>query len=113
MYVKLINPATHGQAAYNNSGSSAQTLNYLKQEAGKDGQEAVFFNASEDGLSAAELMQDIDANVKGLRAEDAKFYSLVLSPSEDELAHIDNDEEKLKGDGAVRGQLPAKGRAAA
>lgn len=97
MYVKLINPATHGQAAYNNSGSSAQTLNYLKQEAGKDGQEAAFFNSEEDGLSAAELMADIDSNVKGLRAEDAKFYSLVLSPSEAELAHIDNDEEKLKG----------------
>ena len=96
MYVKLINPATHGQAAYNNSGSSAQTLNYLKQEAGKDGQEAAFFNSEEDGLSAAELMADIDSNVKGLRAEDAKFYSLVLSPSEAELAHIDNDEEKLK-----------------
>ena len=96
MYVKLINPATHGQAAYDNSGSSAQTLNYLKQEAGRDGQEAAFFNSEEDGLSAQELMHDIDSNVKGLRAEDAKFYSLVISPSEDELAHIDNDEEKLK-----------------
>ncbi|GAA3979850.1 DUF5712 family protein [Hymenobacter antarcticus] len=96
MYVKLINPATHGQAAYNNSGRSAQTLNYLKPEAGKDGQEAAFFNSEEDGLSAAELMADIDSNVKGLRAEDAKFYSLVLSPSEAELAHIDNDEDKLK-----------------
>jgi hypothetical protein len=41
-------------------------------------------------------MLDIDGNVKGLRTEDAKFYSLVISPSEDELAHIDNDEEKLK-----------------
>ena len=96
MYIKLINPATHGQAAYSNSGSSAQTLNYLKQEAGKDGQEAAFFNSEEDGLSAQDLMHDIDSNVKGLRADDAKFYSLVISPSEAELAHIDNDEEKLK-----------------
>lgn len=96
MYIKLINPATHGQAAYSNSGSSAQTLNYLKQEAGRDGQEAAFFNSEEDGLSAQELMHDIDSNVKGLRADDAKFYSLVISPSEAELAHIDNDEEKLK-----------------
>ena len=96
MYIKLINPATHGQAAYSNNGSSAQTLNYLKQEAGRDGQEAAFFNSEEDGLSAAELLADIDSNVKGLRAGEAKFYSLVISPSEDELAHIDNDEEKLK-----------------
>ncbi|GAA4366138.1 hypothetical protein GCM10023185_37060 [Hymenobacter saemangeumensis] len=96
MYVKLINPATHGKAAYNNSGSSAQTLNYLKQEAGRDGEEASFFSAERDGLSAAELRQEIDSNVKGLRADDAKFYSLVISPSESELRHIDNDEVKLR-----------------
>lgn len=96
MYVKVINPATHGKTAYNNSGSSAQTLNYLKQEAGKDGKEAAFFGAEKDGLSAAELMQNIDNNVKGLRADDAKFYSLVISPSSDELAHIGNSEAKLK-----------------
>ncbi|SMB79367.1 hypothetical protein SAMN00120144_3120 [Hymenobacter roseosalivarius DSM 11622] len=96
MYVKLINPATHGKAAYNNSGSSAQTLNYLKQEAGRDGEEASFFGADHDDLSAVELMQNIDSNVKGLRASEAKFYSLVLSPSESELLHIGNDEAKLK-----------------
>ncbi|MCC2548486.1 DUF5712 family protein [Hymenobacter sp. BT175] len=96
MYVKLINPATHGKAAYNNSGSSAQTLNYLKQEAGRDGEEASFFGADRDGLSAAELREEIDSNIKGLRADDAKFYSLVISPSESELLHIGNDEDKLK-----------------
>ena len=96
MYVKVINPATHGHAAYNNSGSSAQTLNYLKQEAGKNGKEAVFFGVEKDGISAAELMRSIDNNVKGLRANDAKFYSLVISPSSNELAHIGNSEAKLK-----------------
>lgn len=96
MYIKLINPATHGKAAYSNSGSSAQTVNYLKQEAGRDGEEASFFGADRDGLSAAELMRDIDSNVKGLRASEAKFYSLVISPSESELVHIGNDDAKLK-----------------
>ncbi|GAA4394154.1 DUF5712 family protein [Hymenobacter koreensis] len=96
MYIKLINPATHGKAAYNNSGSSAQTLNYLKQEAGRDGEEATFFGADRDDLSAAEVGQNIDSNVKGLRAGEAKFYSLVISPSEAELTHIGNDEAKLK-----------------
>ncbi len=75
MYIKLINPATHGKAAYSNSGSSAQTLNYLKQEAGRDGEEATFFGAKRDDLSAAEVGQNIDSNVKGLRAGEAKFYS--------------------------------------
>ncbi len=95
MYVKLINPATHGKAAYTNSGSCAQTLNYLRHEAVGEGQEARFFGAS-DELSADELQQMINTNVKGLRAGEARFYSLVLSPSEDELAHIGSDPAKVK-----------------
>ena len=96
MYVKLINPVTHGKAAYNNTGSSGQTLNYLKQEAEKEGQEASFFGAEKDAQTAAEVIQDIDNNVKGLRTTEAKFYSLVVSPSTDELSHIGNSEKKLK-----------------
>lgn len=96
MYTKLIDPKIHGQKAYDNKGSSAQTANYLKQEASKDGKEAVFFGADKDNLSAVEVTQNIDNNVKGLRAADDKFYSLVLSPSEAELAFIGNDEKKLK-----------------
>jgi len=96
MYTKLIDPATHGQKAYDNKGSSAQTTNYLKQEAGKDGLEAVFFSAEKDAMSAAEVKHAIDNNVKGLRATEDKFYSLVLSPSEAELAHIGSDQDKLR-----------------
>ncbi|GAA4367521.1 hypothetical protein GCM10023185_39490 [Hymenobacter saemangeumensis] len=96
MYVKLINPKTHGKAAYNNTGSSAQTLQYLQHEAVGEGQEASFFSADADQLNAAQVRQAIDTNVKGLRAGEAKFYSLVLSPSEQELAHIGSDPEKLR-----------------
>ena len=96
MYVKLINPKTHGKAAYTNTGSCAQTLNYLQHEAVGEGREATFFSAESDELSAAQLLQSIDSNVKGLRATEAKFYSLVLSPSEQELAHIGSDPDKLR-----------------
>ena len=96
MYVKLINPKTHGKAAYTNTGSCAQTLNYLQHEAVGEGQEAAFFSAESDEVSAAQLLQTIDTNVKGLRATEAKFYSLVLSPSEQELAHIGSDPNKLR-----------------
>ncbi|WBA44341.1 DUF5712 family protein [Hymenobacter canadensis] len=96
MYVKLINPKIHGKAAYTNTGSSAQTLQYLQHEAVGEGQEATFFSAATDELSAAQVRQAIDTNVKGLRASEAKFYSLVLSPSEQELAHIGSEPEKLK-----------------
>ncbi|MBC6700108.1 DUF5712 family protein [Hymenobacter puniceus] len=96
MYVKLINPKTHGKAAYTNNGSCAQTLQYLQHEAVGEGQEAAFFSAESDQVNAAQLRQAIDTNVKGLRATEAKFYSLVLSPSEQELAHIGSDPDKLK-----------------
>jgi hypothetical protein len=100
MYVKLIslviNLAMHGKAAYTNSSSCAQTLNYLKHEAMGEEQEARFFGAGADELSADELQRMIDTNLKGLRAEEARFYSLVLGPSEDELAHIGSDPEKLR-----------------
>ncbi|GAB3244247.1 hypothetical protein GCM10027346_41760 [Hymenobacter seoulensis] len=96
MYVKLINPKTHGKAAYTNTGSSAQTLQYLQHEAVGEGREASFFSADADQLSAAQMQQNIDTNVKGLRTGEAKFYSLVLSPSEQELAHIGSDPNKLR-----------------
>ena len=96
MYVKLINPKTHGKAAYTNTGSSAQTLQYLQHEAVGAGQDAAFFSADADELNAAQMRQAIDTNVKGLRAGEAKFYSLVLSPSGAELAHIGSDPEKLR-----------------
>jgi hypothetical protein len=96
MHAKLIDPKTNGSKAYDNKGSSTRTVNYLKQEAEKGGQEAAFFGAASDEISGADLMQQIDTNVKGLRGTDDKFYSLVLSPSADELAHIGNDDQKLK-----------------
>ncbi|MBC6609100.1 hypothetical protein H8B13_19940 [Hymenobacter sp. BT188] len=96
MYVKLINPKTHGKAAYTNTGSCAQTLNYLQHEAVGEGQEATFFSADSDEINAAQLRDSIDTNVKGLRATEAKFYSLVVSPSEQELAHIGSDPDKLR-----------------
>jgi hypothetical protein len=96
MYVKLINPKTHGKVAYTNTGSSAQTLHYLQHEAVGEGQQATFFSAAADALNAAQVRQSIDTNVKGLRSGEAKFYSLVLSPSEQELAHIGSDPSKLR-----------------
>ena len=97
MYAKLINPKTHGQKSYDNSGSSARAVNYLAQEAKAQDQAPAFFNAEKDGLTGDEVTAEIDNNVKGLRAEAAKFYSLVLSPSEEELAHLGaNRDEQLK-----------------
>ena len=38
----------------------------------------------------------IDGNTRGLRKQQEKFYSLVLSPSAEELKHLKNDPDKLR-----------------
>jgi hypothetical protein len=97
MHAKLINPKDNGGKAYNNQGSAAQALNYLTHEARSDGHEARFFDGQQDTLGREALLAALDNNVKGLRANEAKFYSLVLSPSPAELAHIGGgDEAKLR-----------------
>ena len=95
MHTKVINPQTHGKDVYQNTGSTARTLNYLVQESKGKGEEVAFFGAEKDGLTAEQVRASIDQNVKGLRDDEVKFYSLVLSPSADELARIGNDEGKL------------------
>ncbi|SHM10362.1 DUF5712 family protein [Hymenobacter psychrotolerans] len=97
MHAKLIKPKSNGKNAYNNQGSAAQALNYLTHEARKDGREARFFDGQRDALDRDSVLAALDHNVKGLRANEAKFYSLVLSPSPEELAHIGGgDEAKLR-----------------
>lgn len=96
MYAKLINPKAHGKVTYDNTGSAARLMNYLAQEKKGQEQDVSFFGAAADSLSKEEMGYLIDTNVKGLQAKEAKFYSLVLSPSADELAHIGNSEAALK-----------------
>jgi len=96
MHTKIINPTTHGKKVYQNTGSSARTLNYLSQEEKNKGEKTVFFGAEKEGLTSEEVQRSIDQNVKGLNETDVKFYSLVLSPSEAELRQIGNDATKLQ-----------------
>lgn len=96
MYIKIINPATNGKNAYSNRGSARQATNYLEGEAKKQGEQATFFNSERADLSGDDAVQLIDSNRKGLRRDDAKFYSLVISPSAQELEHIGHDPQKLR-----------------
>jgi hypothetical protein len=97
MYSKVINPEKDGRIAYNNKGSVARLGNYLEKELdlAKTPNGKVFFN-SEGSFTKYEMVRSIDTNVKGLTADDDKFYSLVLSPSQAELEHIKNDASKLR-----------------
>ncbi|MDJ0368082.1 DUF5712 family protein [Hymenobacter sp. H14-R3] len=97
MYAKVINPKTNGKKAYDNKGSSARATNYLAKEAKDSGEEAKFFGAPGSGeKTREEVMAMIDSNVKGLGKDDAKFHSLVLSPSPDELRLIGDNPKALE-----------------
>jgi hypothetical protein len=96
MYAKIINPKTNGKKVYDNKGSALRTANYLVQEAKEAGEVATFFGApGSPDKTAEEVVAMLDNNVKGLRKDDTKFYSLVLSPSPEELAHMGNDLQAL------------------
>ncbi len=96
MITKILKPSSNGKVVYDNKGSCARLVNYLAHEARPQGKEVAYFNSSRDDITPTEVTAGIDCNWKGLRKEDAKFYSLVISPSADELKHIGNDPEKLK-----------------
>lgn len=83
-------------AVYDNKGSAARLVNYMEHEALEQGESGQYFSSERDGVSKEEVVDRIDSNVKGLKKEDSKFYSLILSPSAAELAHIGSDAEKLK-----------------
>jgi hypothetical protein len=82
---------------YDNKGSSLRTTNYLVQEAKEAGGVDSFFGApGSPNQTAEEVMAILDGNVKGLRKDDANFYSLALSPSTDELTHTGNYPKALE-----------------
>jgi hypothetical protein len=97
MYVKIINPATNGRKVYANKGSVRRTTNYLEKEAKQHGQVAVFFSSADKELAGADdVVALLDGNQRGAGRNAAKFYSLVLSPSSDELGEMGNDAKTLQ-----------------
>lgn len=55
-----------------------------------------FFDQNNDRVSPNMVIEKIDRNTAKLSKQEPKFYSIVLSPSARELAHIENSSEKLK-----------------
>lgn len=96
MVIRVL-PASKG-GIYSNAGSSQFLVNYLEHEVREEkrGDNAIFFDQRREGITAVEVQERIDTNVKGLQKDKPGFHSLVISPSQDELGHLDNDPEKLK-----------------
>jgi len=96
MITKILSPSSSGKIVYDNKGSAGRLMNYLEHEARENKQNCKFFNQFSDDFSSEQVQKHMDNNVKGLKKDDAKFYSIVISPSEEELKHIGNDKNRLK-----------------
>lgn len=93
MHVKIQNSGKGG-----NSGSCGGYVNYLEKENENklEHEKENFFSHDRDNVKGFEVIESIDNNRKKLGKDEAKFYSVTLSPSQDELKHIGNDKEKIK-----------------
>lgn len=84
----------------NNKGSCIKLATYLEKENSQKiaAEQSYFFSSDRDRCNKWEVVQQIDlnANGQGLERKDDRFYSLVISPSQAELAHIGDDPQQLK-----------------
>jgi len=106
MVIRVL-PASKG-GIYSNAGSSHFLVNYLEHEAQEEKQQervsrenptpgpAIFFDQQREGIRAGEVQERIDGNVQGVQKGKPLFHSLVISPSQDELRHLNDDPDKLK-----------------
>lgn len=89
MNVKI---AGGSKGVYANQGSGTGLVNYLQHEdmellrAGK--KQELFFDQARDNIRGQEVIQRIDANRGQLGKADAKYYSVIFSPSVKELLHL-------------------------
>lgn len=96
MVTRILKTKESGNVVYDNKGSSERLINYLKHEAKENNSPDIyFFNQSEINIKSDDVLDKIDNNIKGVKATDSKFFTLIISPSQDELNHIKNDEKKL------------------
>ena len=105
MYPKL---QSQGIAGGPNTGSCAAYAYYLdhesrwKKEHGQDEKRIPFFDPDGKAVSMETVISAIDSNKSGLHVEDAKFFSLILNPSDKEIAMLGSTlEEKMKSIGIL------------
>lgn len=78
----------------NNKGSSGQLVNYLEKENRLLYQQdpqlepEYWFNHESQGIQAYQVRYDIDHNIDRLSRDDAKFFLVNISPSENELLFL-------------------------
>jgi len=100
MYPKL---QSQGLAGGPNTGSCAAYAYYLEHEnlwkKDNDHRKDIipFYDQDGNAVSVGTVIDTIDANKQGLHVEDAKFFSLVINPSDKEIAKMGaTREERIK-----------------
>jgi len=72
-------------------GSCGGLVEYLEKE-----QAGLWFGHNREQLAGHQVVAEIDHNKRNLGREDAKYYQVILAPSQAELAHIGSDPQKLR-----------------
>ncbi|MEO0330331.1 MAG: DUF5712 family protein [Bacteroidota bacterium] len=96
MHTKIIDPRRDGRFVFANRGSCQKTVSYLGHDAKARDETVQFFDQERNELASEEVVRVIDQNARGLRKEQEKFYSLVISPSQAELEYLKNDSSNLR-----------------
>lgn len=98
MYSKL---QSKGVAGGDNSGSCARYAYYLDHENlwkklnGRSEDMIGFFDADGNTVSIEGVIRSINSNTKGLHSKDAKFFSMILNPSESEIKLLGIKREEI------------------
>ena len=72
-------------------GSCGGLVDYLEKE-----QAGLWFDQQRALLAGHQVVAEIDHNKRNLGRDDAKYYQVILAPSQAELAHIGSDPDKLQ-----------------
>ena len=92
---------SQGIAGGHNSGSCGGYASYLehenieKAEAGMADQQIPFFDPYGRPVERKALVQSVDMNTTQLHRDDAKFYSVILSFSEDEIKSMGGSRDEI------------------
>ena len=97
MNIKIQKASADGVT--DNKGSCRQLAEYMNHEdeerLAEGKQPLPFVTPSGLEVSIEEVISKIDSNHKGLSAKDDKFFSLIISPSENEIKAMGNTDEEV------------------
>lgn len=87
-----------GTSNYANKGSCSDCVDYLDHEdlelMNRDNKMEFYFNNERDNITSAEVINSIDNNKQALGKDDAKFFVITVSPSDEELKSLGESKDQ-------------------